>query len=242
MSYDFSRTKAVCFDLGNTLIEFGPRQVAVFNERLQGALEMEFGACDVEKLKEVRARQIVAPYHNDYIENNLTECCRELIEELYAAKPSTAQVEALAEVRYGSFMEMIELADEVQALLVRLGERYRLALLSNYPCGRSIRDGLDKVGLTAHFDTIVVSGELGFVKPHRRPYELLLEGLGEDPVDCVYVGDNWLADIQGAKGMGMGAVLTTQHVPYERFEPKDGDHEPDARIAHIGDLAELLLK
>ena len=91
------------------------------------------------------------------------------------------------------------------------------------------------------FDVIVVSGEVGFVKPHARPYELMLGELGLEAGECVYVGDNWLADIQGAKGVGMQAILTTEHVPYENFERRDGDHEPDARIAHLGELKGLLL-
>jgi len=241
MSEIFAKTKVVCFDLGNTLIEFGPRQVAVLYEALKDSLEGEFGTCDVVKLKEVRDRQIVAPYHNGYVENDLHECCRELIEEIYPVTASAAQVEALAEVRYRSFVEAIELAEGVSTLLSRLGERYRLALLSNYPCGRSIRDGMEKLGMTGHFESIVVSGEVGFVKPHRRPYELMIEQLGAEAGECVYVGDNWLADVQGAKGMGMGAILTTQHLPYERFDPKEGDHEPDARIGELGELEGLLL-
>ena len=52
MSSDFSETKAVCFDLGNTLIEFGPRQIAMQYERLTAKLVEMFGSCDGEKLKE----------------------------------------------------------------------------------------------------------------------------------------------------------------------------------------------
>jgi putative hydrolase of the HAD superfamily len=241
MSFDPTMTKAVCFDLGNTLIEFGPRQLARQYDRLTKALEDGFGTCDPDRLKEIRDRQIVAPYHNGYREGVLEEVCRELIEELYGITAGEEQVRALARVRYESFLEVVELADDVLPLLRRLRERYRLAVLSNYPCGRSIRDGMDKIGLTPLLDAIVVSGEVGFVKPHPEPYGQLLGQLGEEPADCVYVGDNWLADIQGAKKAGMKAVLTTQHVPYETFSPQEGDHEPDARIGHLGELAGLML-
>ena len=235
------RPKALCFDLGNTLIEFGPRQIARQYGALKAVLLEIFGRCDEEGLKEVRDRQIVAPYRNGYRENDLHGISAELIRELYGVEPEDHHVEAMAEARYRSFVEVVELAEGVRALLRQLAERYRLALLSNYPCGRSIRDGLAKLGLTELFEVIVISGEVGYVKPHRRPYELLLEGLELEAEDCVYIGDNWLADVQGAKGIGMGAILTTQHVPYETFHPKEGDHEPDARIAHLRELEELLL-
>ena len=241
MSVQPDQTKALCFDLGNTLIEFGPRQIAHQYELLKGALEEMLGPCDGAALKAVRDRQIVAPYSNGYRENDLRECGAELIREIYEVEPEDHQVDALVEARYQAFMDGVEVTGEVLELLGKLQTRYRLALLSNYPCGRSIRDGIAKLGLAEFFACIVVSGEVGFVKPHPRPYELMLEGLGLNADQCVYVGDNWLADVQGAKGVGMRAVLTTQHVPYERFEPKEGDHQPEARIGNLAELEGLFL-
>ncbi|NNC87737.1 MAG: HAD family hydrolase [Akkermansiaceae bacterium] len=236
MGIEKRKTKALCFDLGNTLIEFGPRQVAHQYEELRRTLVEIFGHCDDERLKKVRDRQIVAPYYNGYRENDLTHCGTELIREIYEVEPEDHHVAELAEARYRAFLDGMEVAEGVLALLRRLSEHYRLALLSNYPCGRSIRDGLAKLGLAEFFEVIVISGEVGFVKPHRRPYEIMLEGLQLDAEECVYIGDNWLADVQGAKGIGMSAIYITQHVSYEQFEPQDGDHEPDARIEHIDHL------
>ena len=240
MSIERETTKALCFDLGNTLIEFGPRQIAVLLEAMRVTLEELFGPCDLEKLRAVRDRQIVAPYRNGYRENDLGMLGKEVVRELYGREAEEGQLAELARSRHHAFVEVVEVEPEVRALLERLAPRYRLALLSNYPCGRSIRDGLTKLGLTELFEVIVVSGEVGFVKPHQRPYRLLLEGLELPASECVYVGDNWLADIQGAKGIGMGAIHTTEHVPYERFEPHEGDHEPDARITRLGQLETLL--
>ena len=238
----FSGTKAVCFDLGNTLIEFGPRQIALQHAHLTAKLTDMFGSCDPGRLKEIRDRQIVAPYSDHYRENDVEDCCRELIEEIYSVDASDEQVTALANERYQSFVDMIEVSEEVLSLLGTLGEHYRLALLSNFPCGRSIRDVLEKLGMSDYFEVIVVSGEVGWIKPDPRPYESLLEQLGENPANCVYIGDNWLADVQGAKRMGMKAILTTEHQPYERFERREGDHQPDGSIGHIGELEELLVR
>jgi FMN phosphatase YigB (HAD superfamily) len=124
-------------------------------------LTENFGSCDEDRLKKIRDRQIVVPYTNGYREGQLPEVCRELIEELYGVTATDEQVTALAGVQYESFVEVVEVAEDVLTLLRRLRERYRLALLSNDPCGRSIRAGLDKVGLTEMFEmfeVIVVSG------------------------------------------------------------------------------------
>lgn len=234
-------TEALCFDLGNTLIEFGPPQISLQYEALRACLARHFGEVDEKGLKAVRDRQIVAPYQeeNGFRENNLKECGQELIRALYDCEASEEQLRDLENVRYEAFMKGVAVRESVLGLLDRLKSRYRLALLSNYPCGRSIRDGIDQMGLLPYFDAVVVSGEVGLVKPHPRPFEILLEDAGVQASRAVYVGDNWLADIQGAKGMGMRAVLTTEHVPYERFYPEEGDHEPDARIENLLELADL---
>ena len=233
--------KGICFDLGNTLIEFGPRQISYVYKALEDGLIDLFGSCDAEKLKLIRDRQIVAPYSNGYKESNLIELCEELIRELYDVAPLPDQVDKLFNIRYKSFVDVIEIDPDVLSLLKRLKERYRLSLLSNYPCGRSIRDGLNKVGLADMFEAVVVSADVGYVKPHALPFETLLDKFKESAEDCVYIGDNWLADVQGAKRAGMASIYISQHLPYEKFEPEDGDFEPDARIEHLSELENILL-
>ncbi|MEW6026331.1 MAG: HAD family hydrolase [Planctomycetota bacterium] len=233
--------KAVVFDLGNTLIEFGPRQIKHFNEALERTLAGMFGACDRARLAEIRDHQMAAPYRNGLKENDRKNITIELIRNLYDIQPSEEQVDTLLTVRYNTFLEVVELPNNVLPLLNDLSKCYRLALVSNYPCGKSIRDALGKIGLEGRFETIVVSGEVGYVKPHPLPFETMLKRLDLAPKQCIYVGDTWLDDIQGAKRIGMQAIHTTQYVPYKTFPPSEGDRQPGAVIGHIEDLRRLLL-
>ena len=77
--------------------------------------------------------------------------------------------------------------------------------------------------------------------PAADIFRKLMDEMKLSPEECVYVGDNWLADIQGAKRIGMRAVHTTQYVSYENFEPFEGDYMPDAVIGHLSELTPLLL-
>ncbi len=233
--------KGICFDLGNTLIEFGARQITYVYKALEDGLVDMFGHCDAAKLKIIRDRQIVAPYSNGYKENNLVELCDELIRELYKVEPTQEQVDKLFRIRYESFVNVVEVVPSVISLLERLKKKYRLSLLSNYPCGRSIRDGLDKMGLSDLLETVVVSGDVGYIKPHALPFETLLNKFGEKAENCVYIGDNWLADVQGSKRIGMSSIYISQHKSYEKFEPMPGDYEPDMRIEYLSELEQVLL-
>lgn len=234
-------TKALCFDFGNTLIEFGPKQIAHQYATLEEVMTELFGYCDSKRLKTIRDRQIVAPFSNGYRENDIRSLCEELIRGIYNIIPEEIHVNMLMQTRYESFVHIVELPDGVRLLLDKLRKRYRLALLSNYPCSRSIRDSLAKIGLFEMFEAVTISADVGYVKPHARPFETLLSQLGLFPSQCAYVGDNWLADVQGAKRIGMSAIFTTQYIPYESFKPAEGDHAPDARIGHLNELEELML-
>ena len=64
--------------------------------------------------------------------------------------------------------------------------------------------------------------------------------MGVQPEATLYVGDNWLGDIQGAKRFGMRAAWITQYVPYEKFDREPGHHEPDLIIEHLQELAGLV--
>ncbi|MEM7393275.1 MAG: HAD family hydrolase [Verrucomicrobiota bacterium] len=233
--------KIISFDYGNTVIEFGPDQIRYEHDQLVEALESMFGPCSRARLEDIRNEQIVAPFKRDYVENDTWECCAELVRWVYNTDPEPQQVDRLVEVRYQSFMHTAELPAGVKELLLQLKEKYRLALISNYPNGRSIRDSMAKLEIDEVFDAIVVSGEVGYVKPHALPFETMLKHFDEEPASCIHIGDNWLADIQGAMRLGMQTIYTSQYVPYENIPRNDEDHQPTVCIRHFDDLARLLL-
>lgn len=230
----------ILFDYGNTLISFGPAQQKAQRDAMQAVLYQAFGSCDTVQLETLRKEQVLRPYRNGYVENDWDAVCREVIETLFPGKAQDALVAKLQNARFHAFLESVHVAAPVVRLLEELQQRYRLGLLSNYPCARSIRDSLDALGLSSFFDAIVVSAEVGRVKPHKDAYHAILREMAVEASDCVYVGDNWLADIQGAKRMGMRAVYLQEHTPYETFAVQDGDHEADATIDVLAALPEAL--
>ena len=158
-----------------------------------------------------------------------------------SGKPPEPDVLAeLLDFRCRSFVNVVHAGDEVAEVLSQLKRRYRLGLLSNYPDGTAVRASLEKLGLTRFFDSIVVSGELGYVKPHPLTFDTSLRELGVPAERALFAGDHWLADIQGAKRAGMQAVWMRRWAPLDEVAPRPGDFGPDATLAHLDELPVLL--
>ena len=231
---------AILFDYGNTLIEFGPDQVASCDQALSACLTELFGEHDFDVLTEMQHRERRAPYQGEYIENDFPSLTRDLVKALFGVGPTTGQLDRLLEVRFEAMTGAIRVAAAVPALLAELKKRFRIGLVSNYPDSRAIRHSIDQLNLTSYFDAVVVSGDIGHVKPHPKVFEAILAATQVEPSRCLFVGDNWLGDIQGARRCGMHAVFTTEFVHYEKFDRQAGDFEASATISKLSELLQLL--
>ena len=236
MAFAKDGLRAIVFDYGSTLIEFGAAQIDACDKALAETLRKLYGPANFEKLREVRNHDRRAPYINDWRENDMTAISTNLVRELYGREPSRKELEAILSVRSAAFVEAVEAPEYLEAFLSELSESYRLGLLSNYPDAPALRASLAKIGLEKQFDAVVVTGELGRVKPHELPFSKILEKLGVAPAEALYVGDNWLGDIQGAKRVGMRVVWTLQFESPEKFDRRPGDVEPDMVIHHLTEL------
>ena len=86
----------------------------------------------------------------------------------------------------------------------RLHEHYKTALLSNSP-SKLIRSLLNEYNLTDIFDEIIISGEVGLVKPDPAIFRLALEKLDIPAADAILIDDNpqyvATAESVGMKGL-----------------------------------------
>ncbi|MFH1760803.1 MAG: HAD family hydrolase [bacterium] len=233
--------KALFFDYGNTLVEYGPRQVAGDRQAMVKELTRLFGPCDFARVDRLRDKQYQTPYKNGFHENKMRTITRDLVEEIYGITPCSKDINELVEARVRQFTISVNIRPGVIKLLRNLSVHYSLALVSNYPAGKSIRQSLKKLKIFEFFKSIVISGEVHYIKPHPKPFNKAMDDLGITAPACLFIGDNWLADIQGAKKLGMQAVLTSEYIPYDKFGPLPGDLEPDAKISNIFELEKMLI-
>ncbi len=77
-----------------------------------------------------------------------------------------------------------------------------LGAMSDFPPGRK----LEYFGLMGLWDTVFSSQDLGYLKPHARPFEELARRLGTAPEETLYVGNSYAYDVDGARAAGMPAA------------------------------------
>jgi FMN phosphatase YigB (HAD superfamily) len=88
---------------------------------------------------------------------------------------------------------------------------YQLGLITNREHVARFYGLLDELKLRSHFDTIVVSGEVGLRKPEPGIFYAALERVGTTPDRALYVGDNYWADVIGAQCAGVTPALLDPH-------------------------------
>ena len=94
--------------------------------------------------------------------------------------------------------------DTLPTLQALRGMGVRTCLLSN--AGVPIRNVLDRDGLTPWYDEIVLSYEVGFVKPDPRIFAAALDRLSMPASDVLMVGDN-ANDDGGGTHLGLRTLI-----------------------------------
>lgn len=80
---------------------------------------------------------------------------------------------------------------------------------------------LEVTDLADRFDTLVTRDTLGFGKPDARVFWTACERLGSEPTRTAYIGDEWEADIVGARGAGLLPIWLRRDGQVEVTESAD---------------------
>lgn len=83
--------------------------------------------------------------------------------------------------------------------------KYKIGLLSNVGHGW-LDNFLRQNGMSDLFDEIILSSEVGIVKPSPEIFKLIAEKLKTDPRECIMV-DDMIQNIEGAEVIGMQGIV-----------------------------------
>ena len=221
--------KAITFDMGDTLVEIRP----AIHEYLHGICQGLALSCSLQAVREALDRAWLC-MAEEYMASDgrwsrsfsvrfngawLKELgVREDIERL-----AVQVLESLASFEYESC-----LFEEVPGILAELqGRGYPLGIISNWD--PTLEAHCQELGIADYFDFILASEAVGIGKPNPCIFQMALERLAVAPAEALHVGDNYYADVLGARRAGMQAILLDRH-----------GHFPHADCHRLPELRELL--
>lgn len=208
-----SRTQAVLFDYGLTLVSFD-----FPHECLHATLEGFRGEIAAATGRDAPAAAALVSDVLEPIEELLPDLGEDEVDylALYAETWRAAGLDLPAELLYRILDAeqrcwdaavllapgLFDALDELRALGLKL------AICSNAPfpaemMRRQVRD----LGLAARLDAVVFSSEIGRRKPAPELYRAALERVAVTPEAALYVGDRPREDYEGPRRLGMRAVL-----------------------------------
>jgi HAD superfamily hydrolase (TIGR01549 family) len=207
---------AVLFDVDFTLCRPGPELSAERYARIASRHGVTLDPALYEQAREAAVLNLKRHpelLHDDSIWHRFTE-------EIFTGMggPEEIAAECATEIERGwEVSENFELYEDVLPALEEVRRAgLRIGLVSN-----GIRDLTEFV---AHHqldvDAIVDSRSHGRVKPHPTIFEAALDLVGVRAIDAVMVGDSLEEDIEGARALGMRAILVDRDERHPEVEDR----------------------
>ena len=195
--------RAVLFDVDFTLCRPGPELSAERYARIAGRHGIPL---DAARYDEARAAAVLnlkrhpELLHDDSIWHAFTQ-------EIFVGMGGPVELasECATEIEQGwAAAENFELYEDALPVLDELRRvGVQIGLVSNGI--RDLREFVAHHGLDV--DAIVDSRSHGRVKPHPTIFQAALDLLAVAPADAVMVGDSLEEDVEGARALGMRAIL-----------------------------------
>ena len=202
--------RAVLFDVDFTLCRPGPELSADRYARIAArhGIDLDTGRYDdAREAAVLNLKRHPELLHDESIWHRFTE---EIFIGMGGAEAIASECATEIEEGWG-VSENFELFEDVLPVLEELRRaELRIALVSN-----GIRDL--NAFVTHHrldVDAIVDSRSHGRVKPHPTIFQAALAALAVAPADAVMVGDSLEEDVEGARALGMRAILIDREDRY----------------------------
>lgn len=123
----------------------------------------------------------------------------------------------------------IEGAEE---LLDYLQDKYKIVMISNGFSEMQYKK-MESAGLTKYFDEVILSDAVGVNKPHPDIFSFALDKAKTTAESAIMIGDNILADIEGAVKSNIDQIW---------YNPKEKEAEfvPTHTVKYLKDIIDIL--
>jgi putative hydrolase of the HAD superfamily len=194
------KVRAICFDLDNTLWDVWP-VIMRAEQKMYDFLSQRYprvvANVTIEMMRSAR-EQTAAAYPQ--MRHDFTFLRKQTLRD-HAREFGYA--EAMVEEAFDAFIRArneVDLYADVLPALEQLRTRYRLFTASN---GNA---DLGQIGIAHFFERTIAARQVGALKPDPAIFRQVIEGTDLQAHEVVYVGDDPLLDVAGARGAGMHAI------------------------------------
>jgi len=212
--------KAIGFDYGNTLLDtqlrfnFKDYYHEVISAILQG-INAEVNPKRIQSGEAVLLKYNTRVNPREYEVDSNT-----IFSELFREWGITGSswMEIAKEIFASFFFRKSKPYPETMTVLKEIQKRgFKIGVLTNVPYGMEKKHLLqDFTEIDQYVDVFLTSVEVGFRKPNPKGYCELVQRLGVDTSECVFVGDEEL-DIIGANTVGMVSVLIDRNEQNKKY-------------------------
>ncbi len=211
------RPRFIYFDIDDTLLDHRAAERAALAD-LHGAFAECFNGCSVEELQEVYYKHnldLWRQYADGAIAKDVLKRRRfeHLVQTLAMAEE--VEAEALGAHYMRRYAEHWTFPDAARRAFKRLADRYPVGLLTN-GFTETQWAKLRRFPLLRHRAAVVlVSEEVGHMKPHPALFAHATEAAGVPAEDILYVGNSYYSDVQGGLRAGWQVAWYTETAPDE---------------------------
>jgi FMN phosphatase YigB (HAD superfamily) len=256
--------QAITLDFGNTLVPVPAAGLRAVVDATAVAMADHLGPFDRDEVRAIWAEERERQFREEVPQFREVDLAQRVVRILArlrgmappapddrwdddaAARRSTPDEAAWAvDVYSRAFVDALPPSPAAGPLIASLGTRYRLAILSNWPLAVTIDRYAEAQGWTRHLAAIVVSQRIGTIKPHPAIFAAARAALGDPPPEphaILHVGDDWAADVAGAKAAGWRAAWLAarpEDSPLPGSE-RDATVQADLELARLEDLEAAL--
>lgn len=227
-----AQIKWILFDLDNTLLDFSSASKAAFRQTFQ-----DHGLTDSDQHYQVYST-INGQLWSDFEQNKVTAQqirglrFARLFEHLQITDQSGLNFNA---AYLKNMIKQSKAYPGVVPLLEKLQQTYRMSIVTN-GLKEVQRARIDRLKMTAYFESIIVSDEIGHSKPDRTFFDHVFASVKHPPAleETLIVGDSLSSDIKGGIQYGIQTCWISHG------KTNHSEHLPDYSIASVDAINQFL--
>ena len=229
--------KAVLFDLDNTLYDYDYSHKKALKDSYNEIKKFEkISYKKFLELYNISRREIHRELAGTASAHNRVIYFQRMMEKI-RGKVDPKIILSLSDRYWNSFLDNMKInKNTIEVLKYCKKNNIKTAIVSDLTTKIQLRK-LEKLKISKYIDTLVTSEEAGSEKPHSIMFLLTLNKLKTLPEDSIMVGDNEIADIEGANFVGLNSVLLKKEI---KSINKNDYRRPNYIIKDIKELIDVI--